>query len=293
MKNPLVLASGILGTNAALLKRVSDEGAGAVTMKSIGPKEKEGHPNPCILAWEHGLINAVGLPSPGYQKQESEWAELKGRNFPLIASIYGSSIEEFEEVAEAVAKQKPDLIEVNISCPNTKKEGMVFGVDSETSGQVTAAVKKKAGSVPVMPKLTPQALDIAGIARSCEKAGADAICAVNTLGPGMLIDAEARKPVLANKFGGISGPAIKPIALRCVYQVSQAVKAPVLGMGGVCSGRDAVEMVMAGATAVGIGSAAYYHGFGVFRKVAEEIKQWMRENSVKDIREIRGAAHEN
>jgi dihydroorotate dehydrogenase (NAD+) catalytic subunit len=293
LRNPTVLASGILGTNAALLKRVAEEGAGAVTMKSIGPCEKEGHSNPCVLAWEHGLINAVGLPSPGCKNMEGEWAALDKRNFPLIASIYGSSVEEFSEVALAVAKHKPDMIEVNISCPNTKKEGMVFGLDPETAAEVTKAVKKSSGKIPVMPKLTPQAPNIALVAKACEKAGADAICAINTLGPGMLIDTEARKPVLANRFGGISGPAIKPIALRCVYQIFEAVKVPVLGMGGVCSGRDAIEMVMAGATALGIGSAAYYQGMGVFKKVCGEIREWMQENGVKGLGEIRGAAHEN
>ena len=292
LRNPTVLASGILGTSAGLLKRVYEEGAGAVTMKSVGPCEKEGHANPTVLAWDHGLINAVGLPSPGFKNQEEEWAILEKRNFPLIASIYGSSVEEFVEVAGFVAKHKPEIIEINISCPNTKKEGMVFGVNPETAAEVTAAVKKVSGSVPVMPKLTPQALNIAEIAGACEKAGADAICAINTLGPGMIIDAEARKPVLANKFGGISGPAIKPIALRCVYQVFEAVKIPVLGMGGISSGRDAIEMVMAGATAVGIGSAAHYHGIGVFKKVCLEMEQWMEENGVKSLDEIRGCAHE-
>ena len=292
LKNPTVLASGILGTNAALLKRVVREGAGAVTMKSIGPREKLGHPNPTVIEWEHGLINAVGLPSPGYQNIESEFAELKNCSAPIIASIYGASVEEFETVAEAVAEYKPAIIEINISCPNTKKEGQIFGMSPEMATDVVSAVVAKTGKIPVMPKLTPQAPKIADIAIACEKAGANAICAVNTLGPGMLIDIEARKPILANKFGGVSGPAIKPIAVRCVYQIYRAVSIPILGMGGINSGKDAVEMMMAGASAVGIGTATHYRGIEAFKLIADEIKQWMKEHEVKSVKDLVGAAHD-
>ncbi|MAG22113.1 MAG: dihydroorotate dehydrogenase B catalytic subunit [Candidatus Diapherotrites archaeon] len=292
LKNPTVLASGILGTNAALLKRVVREGAGAVTMKSIGPREKLGHPNPTVIEWEHGLINAVGLPSPGYQNIESEFAELKNCSAPIIASIYGASVEEFETVAEAVAEYKPAIIEINISCPNTKKEGQIFGMSPEMATDVVSAVVAKTGKIPVMPKLTPQAPKIADIAVACEKAGANAICAVNTLGPGMLIDIEARKPILANKFGGVSGPAIKPIAVRCVYQIYRAVSIPILGMGGINSGKDAVEMMMAGASAVGIGTATHYRGIEAFKLIADEIKQWMKEHEVKSVKDLVGAAHD-
>lgn len=292
MKNPTVLASGFLGTDSAVLKRVAEEfGCGAATMKSIGPRERMGHANPCVVEWEHGFLNAVGLPTPGYRNMEEEWKGLKKRGFPLIASIYGASVEEFEEVAKAVAKHKPDAIEVNISCPNTKKEGQVFGVCEESAALVVKAVKKEIGQLPLIAKLTPQAWNIGEIAKACEEAGADAICAINTVA-GMLINAEARKPVLANRFGGISGPAVKPIALKCVYQIYESVKVPILGMGGISNGRDAIEMVMAGATAIGIGSGIYYRGFGVFGKVCEEMEQWMQENGVKDLKEIRGVAHE-
>ncbi|MBI5229042.1 dihydroorotate dehydrogenase [Candidatus Micrarchaeota archaeon] len=291
MRNPTVLASGILGVNAALLKRVALSGAGAVTMKSIGPREKEGHKNPTVLEWEHGLINAVGLPSPGYNNLAQEFEELKAIDCPVIASIYGASVEEFAEVAEAVAPYSPSLIELNISCPNTKKEGQVFGLTRESAEEVVAAVKKVNGNIPVMPKLTPQAPNIAEVAKACAEAGADAICAINTVGPGMLIDVEARKPILANKFGGVSGPAIKPIALRCVYQIYEKVDVPVLGMGGITTGLDAIEMIMAGATAVGMGSAVYYRRINVFAQVCKEMEQWMKAHEVNNIRELIGAAH--
>ncbi|MBN2067253.1 MAG: dihydroorotate dehydrogenase [Candidatus Diapherotrites archaeon] len=292
LENPTVLASGILGTSAEILIRaVKEGGAGAATIKSIGPVEKDGYANPTILEWEHGLINAVGLPSPGYENIEQELAELEKSGIPLIASVYAHDIEEYAKIAAFAAKYKPAMIELNMSCPHSKGEGMPFGIKEDIAGDVVRAVKGAARQIPVMPKLTPQALNIASIASACEKAGADAICAINTLGPGMVINIEARKPMLANKFGGISGPAIKPIALRCVYQIYEAVKIPVLGMGGISNGRDAIEFIQAGATAVGIGSAVHYHGVGVFGKVCREMEQWMEINNIKDIKEIRGVAH--
>jgi dihydroorotate dehydrogenase (NAD+) catalytic subunit len=292
LRNPTVLASGILGINAALLKRAAKAGAGAVTTKSIGPREKGGHKNPSVLEWEHGLINAVGLPCAGCAEMEKELAgKMEGIEAPVIVSIYGSSVEEFEEVASTVVGLGPAMVEINISCPNTKKEGQVFGVSAESAAEVTAAVKEKAGKIPVMPKLTPQASNIADVARACEQAGANAICAINTL-QGMVIDAEAKKPVLANKWGGISGPAIKPIALRCVYQIYEAVSIPILGVGGITNGLDAIEMMMAGATAIGIGSGVHYRNIGVFRLVQKEMLEWMHLHGVKSGEEIVGAAHD-
>jgi len=292
MRNPTVLASGILGVNAAMLKRAAKEGAGAVTMKSIGPREKEGHPNPTVLEWKHGLINAVGLPFGGLEQLPKEFEELKDCKAPIIASIYGASVEEFEKVAEKVVELEPAVLEINISCPNTKREGQIFGTSPETAAEVTKAIAKKCGKIPLMPKLTPQANNIAAVAAACEQAGANAICAINTLGPGMLIDAEAAKPVLANKFGGVSGPAIKPIALRCIYQIYEAVTVPILGMGGISNGLDAVEMMMAGATAVGVGSAVHYRGIEAFKLVAEEMQEWLQQHDIESVKEIVGKAHE-
>ena len=292
MENPTVLASGILGTGAKIMARVVKEGgAGAVTMKSIGPEERMGHANPSVIVWEHGLLNAVGLPSPGYQNMEEEWSELSARDFPLIASIYGASVEEFATVAKNVALKKPDAIEVNISCPNTKEHGQIFGVSTEASKEVISAVKKEIGEIPLIAKLTPQAFNIGAIAASCEEAGANAICAINTVG-GMCIDIDARKPILFNKFGGVSGPAVKPVGIKCVYQIFEAVKIPILGMGGITTGRDAIEFIQAGATTVGIGSATYYRGIDVFKKVCSEMEKWMKENKVETLEEIRGCAHE-
>ncbi len=290
LKNIMVLASGILGNSGDILKRVHKNGCGLVTMKSIGPEPRDGHKNPTVIDLGHGMINAVGLPSPGYLDMEAEWEALGSRDFPVIASIYGGSVKEYRDVARYVSAKKPDFIEINISCPNSEKHGMIFGVSPQSSHEVVAAVKAVI-DVPLIAKLTPQAPDIAQIARSCEDAGADAICAVNTVGPGMVIDIESQKPVLAFKKGGMSGPVIKPIAVRCVYDIFEAVGIPIIGLGGITTGEDAVEMVMAGAHLVGIGSAVKYRGIDVFAKVTAEMDAWLDAHDTT-LEEIRGAAHE-
>jgi dihydroorotate dehydrogenase (NAD+) catalytic subunit len=289
LHTPLVLASGVLGNNKAILERVWENGCGLPTMKSIGPAPREGHKNPTVIDLGNGMINAVGLPSPGYLNMEDEWQELSGRAFPVTASIYGGSVDEFVRVAEFVAAQGPDFIELNISCPNSDKHGMLFGVNAQSSHDVVAAVKKVI-DVPLIAKLTPAAPNIAGIAKACEDAGADAICAINTAGPGMIIDIESRCPVLAFKTGGLSGPMIKPIAVRCVYDIFRSVSIPIIGLGGISTGKDAIEIIMAGATLVGIGTAVRYRGINVFDQVNKEINDWLTAHDTT-MEEIRGAAH--
>ena len=289
LKNPTVLASGILGNSKDILERVYEKGCALVTMKSIGPQARDGHKNPTVIDLGCGLINAVGLPSPGYRNMEKEWADLEKRDFPIIASIYGGSVREFQEVAEYVSSKQPDFIEINISCPNSEKHGMIFGINRESAREVVAAVKQVI-DVPLIVKLTPQAPDIADVARGCEDAGADAICAINTLGPGMVIDIESARPVLAFKKGGLSGPMIKPVAVRCVYDIYKAVSIPIIGLGGIMTGEDALEMIMAGASLIGIGSAVHYRGIDVFRKVSEEMETWLSERHL-NLTDIKGAAH--
>ncbi len=289
LQNPLVLASGILGNSADILARVHDAGCGLVTMKSIGPAPRDGHKNPTVIDMGGGMINAVGLPTPGYAHMDAEWQALANRKFPLNASIYGGSVEEFVRVARFVSDQGPDFIEINISCPNSDCHGMLFGVDEKSAFAVTSAVKK-AIDVPLIAKLTPAAPDIGRIAKACEDAGADAICAINTAGPGMVIDIEAKMPVLAFKKGGLSGPMIKPIAVRCVYDIFAAVSIPVIGLGGITTGEDAVEMFMAGATLAGMGSAVRYRGIQVFDQVNQELNTWLAEHhTTRDA--IIGTAH--
>ena len=289
LNNPMVLASGVLGNSSDILERVFETGCGLVTMKSIGPEPRDGHKNPTVIDLGSGMINAVGLPTPGYLNMENEWESLGKRKFPIIASIYGGSVEEFQKVARFVSSKKPDFIEINISCPNSEKHGMIFGVNPESSRDVVLAVKKVI-SVPLIAKLTPQALDIGEIAKACEDAGADAVCAINTLGPGMVIDIESHMPVLAFKKGGLSGPMIKPVAVRCVFDIYKAVKIPIIGLGGITTGEDAIEMIMAGASLVGIGSAVKYRGIDVFAKVTKEMNFWLSDHNLS-MEDIKGAAH--
>jgi dihydroorotate dehydrogenase (NAD+) catalytic subunit len=295
LPNPLVLASGILGTGAELLQRVARCGAGAVTAKSCGPAPRVGHPNPTVLDWGHGLINAVGLSNPGADEEVPILREAKLRlaplGVPLIASIFAETVEEFGEVARKVAEAEPDFIEVNISCPNVEAEfGRPFAADPRAAAAVTAAVRR-AVSLPIIVKLSPNVADIAAIARAVESEGADAIAAINTLGPGMVIDLDSGKPILANRVGGVSGPAIRPIAVRCVYDVSRAVRVPVIGMGGITCGRDVAEMIMAGATAVGVGTAVYYRGPEVFGLIRDELSEFMGTHGYSDVSQMRGSAH--
>jgi len=292
--NPLVLASGIWGTSADLLVRAARAGAGGVTAKSCGPEPRAGRPNPTLLDWGHGLINALGLPNPGAEAavrilQEAK-AQLRPLGVPLIASIFADRIETFGQVAETVSRARPDLIEVNMSCPNVADEfGASFAASVESAAAVTRSVKN-ATDIPISLKLAPNVPDIAQIAQVVVEAGAEAITAVNTM-PGMVIDAPSGQPILANRVGGISGPALKPIALRCVYDIACSVDVPVIGTGGILTGTDAAEMLMAGATAVGIGSALHYRGEGAFSLILRELVEFMSSSGYSSLSGLRGLAH--
>jgi dihydroorotate dehydrogenase (NAD+) catalytic subunit len=295
LRNPLVLTAGVLGTGAELLARVAKSGAGMVTAKSCGPLPRAGHPNPTVLDWGHGLINAVGLANPGVEEEARVLGRARGMleplGVPLIASIFADTIEGFAEVARKIAEARPDFIELNISCPNVSAEfGRPFSSDADDAARVTTAVKE-ATSIPIIVKLSPNVPDIASIAGSVEQAGADAIAAINSVGPGMVIDVYSGQPVLANRVGGVSGPAIRPIAVRCVYDIFDSVDVPIIGIGGVTDGRDALEMVMAGATAVGIGSAVHYRGVEAFEAILDEMKAFMDQEGHAGLDELRGIAH--
>lgn len=289
--NPLVLASGIIGTSATLLKRAALAGAGAVTAKSAGPAPRAGHTNPVALDWEHGVINAIGLTNPGAEEEVKMLQEagslLKPLSVPLIASIFAGTLDEFSKVAATIERAQPDLIEVNISCPNVADDfGTPFAASAESAAGVTEAVKSTV-RVPISIKLAPNVPNIGRIAAAVVEAGADAITAVNTM-PGMLINFEARKPVLSNRTGGISGYALKPIALRCVAEIAASVKVPIIGTGGVSTGRDAAEMIMAGATAVGVGSAVWYGGVDVFTTILQEMTALMQAEKFDNLEAMRG-----
>lgn len=295
LRNPLVLASGIWGSCAATLVRVGRAGAGAVTAKSCSLEPRAGHPNPTVLDWGAGLINAVGLANPGAEAQadmlRTARAGLAPLGVPLIASVFGHSRSEFVEAVRRVVEAAPDIIELNISCPNVEAEfGRPFALDPVAAAGVTEAVRGVYGG-PLLVKLSPNAPDIVAVARAVASAGASGITAVNTLGPGMVIDVRARRPILSNRAGGVSGAALLPVAVRCVYDIAAAVDLPIVGTGGVASGVDALQMIMAGATAVGIGSALYREGPGVFSRILNEMETLMRQEGYANLDAVRGCAH--
>ncbi len=288
--NPTVLASGVLGVTASTWKSVVNSGAGGITTKSIWLNEHIGHPNPTIITTEHWMMNAVGAPDAGIEKAKEEIALYsKNKPAPLIANIMAGKKDEFSKIAQEIDKLDVDIIEVNISCPNVEDElGLPFACVAMDAKQVTQEVKKVAKNKPVIIKLSPNVTNIVEIANACAEGGADGFCAINTLGPGLAINLETRMPILANKVGGISGPAIKPLAVKKVSDIYQATKLPIIGTGGITTGLDALEIMMAGATLVGIGSAVFYRGADVFRKVAQEMSDWCDKNGVKDASEIIG-----
>lgn len=292
--NPLVLASGVMGTSPGLLKRIAVSGAGAVTAKSCGSEHRDGHPNPVMVEWEHGLLNAIGLTNPGAKEEVDVLIEtidlLQSLHVPVFASIFAGTEAEFGKVAALVAEAGPALIEVNISCPNVHDDfGLPFAASAKSAAGVTQAVKAVVAGIPISIKLAPNVPDIGRIAQAAVEAGADLITAINTM-PGMVIDAEAAQPVLHNRIGGISGPALKPIALKCVAEIAQHVDVPIIGTGGVLTGRDAVEMLMVGATAVGVGSAFWYRGPDAFRLICEEMQAYMMEKEIQRVSDLVGRA---
>lgn len=293
LESPLVLASGVLGTTASSLRRVAEAGAGAVTTKSCSLAPRKGHPAPCILPWKGGILNAVGLSNPGVDGALAEIAEYKRTcATPIFISIFAGSPAEFGELARRVAEAKPDLIEVNVSCPNVQSEfGVPFAADPEACGAVTRAVKAGAGNIPVAIKLSSQCASLARMAEVCQQNGADAITAINTVGPGMAIDTGTGRPVLSNLVGGVSGAAILPIAVRAVYEIRKAVDLPIIGTGGVSGADDALQLIMAGADAVGIGSGIYAGGLGLFGEIDRGLAGFLKERNLDAIEQVRGMAH--
>jgi dihydroorotate dehydrogenase (NAD+) catalytic subunit len=288
LANPTMLAAGILGITGSSLRNVVEAGAGAVVTKSLGLKPREGYPNPTVVQVDCGLLNAMGLPNPGVRHFSEEMKEIKETGVPIIVSIYGFSSEEFAKVAEVAVEIGADALELNVSCPHVKEAGAEIGSDSELVAEVVKKVKKKI-SKPVFVKLTPNVADIIQVAKAAVEAGADAITAINTV-RAMAIEIETTQPLLANKFGGLSGPAIKPIAVRCVYEIYREVDVPVIGCGGVTDWRDAVEFMLAGASAVQIGTAIAFKGLEVFKSVTRGIDAYVKKKSFRNVKEIVGLA---
>lgn len=272
------------------MRHIVDSGAGAVTAKSTSLAPRTGHNNPTMIGAEHWFLNAVGLSNPGVEEEIKELKKFKEIcSAPLIGSIFGGTPDEFAAVAEKISAAPIDFLEINVSCPNVTQEfGSPFAYSASAVETITKKVKEKS-RVPVIVKLSPNAWNIADIAAAAEAGGADALTAVNTIS-GMAIDVRARFPVLHNKQGGVSGPALFPIALKCVYDIYKKVKIPIIGTGGVNSGEDALAMIMAGASLVGIGSAVYFRGENAFALIAGELEEIMREEGIKTLDEARGVA---
>ncbi|MFA4858185.1 MAG: dihydroorotate dehydrogenase [Candidatus Margulisiibacteriota bacterium] len=257
MQNPVMVASGTFGWGKEYANFTDINKLGALVTKTITLKSKEGNPPPRTCETPAGMLNTIGLQNPGVEKfLEEAGTFLRQLEIPVIINIAGESVEEYAELARRLDKETfVKGIEINVSCPNVKHGGMLFGVDPEAVAQITRAVKK-ATSAPVLVKLTPNVTDIAAIAKAAEGAGADAITAINTV-LGMAFDVNTGKPKLSMGVGGLSGPAIRPIAVRCVWQIAQAVKIPVVGVGGIMTADDAKEFFLAGAKAVQIGTANF------------------------------------
>jgi len=289
LRNPTMLASGILGTTSDILRRAAQSGAGAVVTKSVGLKPREGYPNPTVVEVGCGLLNAVGLPNPGIQAFTEEIRDLGDLEVPLIVSVYGFSPEEYAEVAEAAVEAGADAVELNLSCPHVKGAGADVGSRPELVSEIVEKVKGVVDK-PVFAKLTPNVSDIVGLAEAAVEAGADALTAINTL-RAMVIDVETARPILSNKIGGLSGPAIKPVAVRCVYELHRELDVPIIGCGGVTSWRDAVEFMLAGASAVQVGTAVALKGLNIFRLITEGVKSYLERKGYGSVREIVGLSH--
>jgi dihydroorotate dehydrogenase (NAD+) catalytic subunit len=290
LANPTVLASGILGYTAQTLQSVVDGGAGAVVTKSIGLKPRKGYANPTVVQTDCGLINAMGLPNPGIGAYVNEIREAKSvLDVPLVVSIYGYSEGEYAMVAKKAVGAGADAVELNVSCPHVEETGSEIGQDPESLVKVIEKVKASVVK-PVFVKLSPNVTSIADIVEAAVRAGADAITAINTV-RAIAIDSETALPILGNRVGGLSGPAMKPIAMRCIYDIYERVKVPIIGCGGVTDWRDAVEFMLAGASAVQIGTAIATEGPSVFRLVSTGIEEYLGRKGFKNVNEIVGLAH--
>lgn len=289
-KNPVMVASGTFGSGQEYGEFVDLNMLGAVVTKGVADKPWPGNPVPRVAETASGMLNAIGLQNPGIDVFiERDLPFLQQYDTRIIVNVCGHSEEEYLNVVDRLSNQKVDMLEINVSCPNVKEGGIAFGTRPESLYQITSQIKKHAKQ-PVIMKLSPNVTDIAEMARAAESAGADAISLINTI-TGMKIDINKRKFVLANKTGGLSGPAIKPVAVRMVYQCAQAVKIPIIGMGGIATGEDAIEFMLAGASGVAVGMMNFHDPYAT-AKVVDGIEKYMQDQKLDDIGEIIGAVHE-
>ncbi len=286
LKNPVMTASGTFGSGEEYSEFVDLNRLGAVVTKGVANVPWPGNPTPRIAEVYGGMLNAIGLQNPGidvFAKRDIPF--LKQYDTKIIVNVCGKTTEDYIEVVERLGDEPVDLLEINISCPNVKEGGIAFGQDPKAVEAITREVKKHAKQ-PVIMKLSPNVTDITVMAKAAEAGGADVLSLINTL-TGMKIDINRRAFAIANKTGGMSGPAVKPIAVRMVYQVANAVSLPIIGMGGIATAEDALEFIMAGATAVSVGTANFYNPYATV-EIAEGIERYMEKYGVSDIRELIG-----
>ncbi|BDF68225.1 dihydroorotate dehydrogenase [Oscillospiraceae bacterium] len=287
LKNPVTVASGTFGFGREYGAFYDISRLGGISVKGLTPLPRNGNPSPRIAETPMGMLNSVGLQNPGVDAFIAhELPELRRHDITVIANISGNTPEEYGEMCEKLSAAGVDMIEVNISCPNVKAGGLAYGTRPELAAEVTA-VAKAHSAVPVMVKLSPNVTDITEIARAVEGAGADAVSLINTL-RGMVIDVKTRRPILKMNTGGLSGPAVLPVAVRMVWEVHNAVKVPILGMGGISSGSDAAQMMLAGASAVAVGAATFADPFAPVR-VLEELEAICDAQGLKSVTELTGA----
>jgi dihydroorotate dehydrogenase (NAD+) catalytic subunit len=289
LKNPVMTASGTFGYGTEYSELIDIQNLGAIICKGIALKPRHGNPQPRLAETTAGLLNSIGLENIGVEALIKEKAPLWAKwDVPVIVNIAGESVEEYAELAHILDKTEGvSGVEVNISCPNVEKGGMEFGADPKIAAEVATAVKSKT-SLPIIVKLTPNVTDIVKIALAVAESGADAISLVNTL-RGMAIDVEKRRPMLGGVYGGLSGPAIKPVALYMVYKVASEVKIPIIGCGGIASANDALEFTMAGASAIQVGTAIFVNP-QIPLEILEGLKKFMKKKKIHSLREIVGVA---
>ena len=285
-KNPVTVASGTFGSGREYSEFIELSKLGAVTTKGVSNVAWEGNPTPRIAEVYGGMLNAIGLQNPGVDVfMERDLPFLEQQNTGIIVNVCGKTIEDYIEVVERLSESSVDMFEINISCPNVKEGGIAFGQSPDLIKEITSTLKSRSKK-PIIMKLSPNVTDITVMARAAQAAGADAISLINTI-TGMKIDIHKRKFVLANKTGGMSGPAIKPIALRMVYQAAQVVDIPIIAMGGITTAEDAIEFIMAGASMVSVGTANFYNPYASL-EIVEGIEEYLQQNSISNIAEIRG-----
>ena len=287
LKNPVMTASGTFGSGAEYGEMVDLNGLGAVVTKGVANVPWPGNPTPRIAETYGGMINAIGLQNPGievFAKRDIPF--LRQYDTKIIVNVCGRTTEDYVEVVERLGDEPVDMLEINISCPNVKEGGIAFGQDPKAVEAITREVKKHANQ-PVIMKLSPNVTDITVMAKAAEAGGADVISLINTL-TGMKIDINRRTFAVANKTGGLSGPAVKPVAVRMVYQAANAVKIPIIGMGGIMNAEDALEFILAGATAVSVGTANFHNPYAT-AEVVSGIENYMKKYNIEDINELVGA----